>query len=105
MQEQTIGDLQRALLYVLVRPVYRIAGLKGYDTAPAPFAKEVACFRGILTVLRERQIAGTVYEADAAAQQPLVLVKESLNPWMRPVGCAIDRLRFATLVVGVFLGR
>src|SRR3989442_3629571 len=90
VQEQSIRDLERAFLYVLVGAMNGVACLKRYDSPPTALLKERAGLGRISAISRERRIARTVDEADLSSQQPVTLIVESAHPGMGSVGCAID---------------
>src|SRR5260370_26934355 len=80
VQEQSIGDLERAFLDVLVSSMNRIACLKSYDPPPTALLKERAGLSMISTLSRARRIATPIDESDLSSQQPVALIVECSHP-------------------------
>src|SRR5215213_2326146 len=103
VQQEPVGDLQRALLYVLVRAVDGVASLEGDDAAPAALPEQLARLCRVSPVGAEGRMLRPAQEADAAAKQPLAFGVDGAHARVRLVGRAVDLLGLARSVAQILL--
>src|SRR6185503_8125628 len=105
VQQKAIDHFERALDYVLVRPVNRIPSLKSNNSMPALLLE---LFPGLFRIepkRRKSRVARPVEEADGTAEQPVALIEESGNTRMRDFRGQIDPLGFTLLVIAELLAQ
>src|SRR5215207_3754635 len=103
VQQEPVGDLQRALLYVLVRAVDGVPRLEGDDATPAALAEQLARLGRVFPVRPEGGVLRAVEETDAPAEEPVAFGVEGAHARVRLVGRAVDLFGLARLVARVLL--
>jgi hypothetical protein len=86
MQQQTVHDLQRALLKVLMRPVHGVPGLKTDDPAPPPFAEGRSCLGRGEAVALEGGVLGQMEDSHGPRHKEVPGRVQCLDAGMSGVG-------------------
>src|SRR6266403_1980108 len=101
VEQQSIGNFQRAFLDVFVRAMNRIASLKSNYPPPTAFLKERPGLCGIAAICRKGRIKRTIDETDFSAQQPVALIVESAHSGMSSVSRSVDEFRLSFFIVTI----
>src|SRR5688572_16843054 len=103
MDQQTIHDFKRAFLNIFVRPVNRIASLKGHNSLPSSPLKLGPSAGRIQPPFQEREVFGPVEQADRPSEQPIPLPVQRSNTGMRKFRGSVYQAGFEILIVLIFL--
>src|SRR5437588_5510667 len=105
VQQQSVNGFKRALDYVLVSAMNRVASLKRNHSAPALSLESLASFFRIEPIARKRRIARTIQQTYWSAQQPIALIEKRANSGMCGISCQIDSFCLTLLVVTKLLSQ